>query len=120
MKNIKTAFKFSKIEQNEFRFCGIDIKVSEDGIMMGQNEYVNNIDEIDLEKGADNEKPLNKQEFKNYRKATGQIIWAASQTRPDLGYDSLEMSYRNKDANLQCRYRAIELCERVFPSVCRS
>ena len=69
--------------------------------MMGQNEYVNNIDEIDLEKGADNEKPLNKQEFKNYRKATGQIIWAASQTRPDLGYDSLEMSYRNKDAKIK-------------------
>ena len=101
MKNIKTAFKFSKIEQDEFRFCGIDIKVSENGIMMGQNEYVKNIDEIYIEKGAEDGKPLNLPEFKDFRKATGQIIWAASQTRPDLGYDSLEMSYRNKDAKIK-------------------
>ena len=68
---------------------------------MGQSEYVNNIEEIKLEKGEEDGRPLNKEEFKSYRKATGQIIWAASQTRPDLGYDSLEMSYRNKDAKIR-------------------
>ena len=34
---IKKSFKFSKIERNTFRFCGLDIKVTESGIVLSQN-----------------------------------------------------------------------------------
>ena len=49
----------------------------------------------------DNERPLARPEFREFRKLTGQVLWVASQTRPDLAYDSLDMSYHNKDAKIK-------------------
>ena len=40
MKKIKLTFKFGKIEKNMFRFCGLDIKVTDSGITLSQNEYI--------------------------------------------------------------------------------
>ena len=36
-----------------------------------------------------------------YRKATGKILWLNEQTRPDLSYDSLLLSYQNKSAKVK-------------------
>ena len=38
------------------------------------------------------EDPLNKHENRNLRRTTGQLNWFATQTRPDLSYDSLSLS----------------------------
>lgn len=101
IKNIKAKYNFSKIEKDLFRFCGMDIQVSTDGIILSQNDYTESIEEIPFDANEDNEKPLNKKEFKKYRGATGKLIWLNEQTRPDLSYDSLEMSYNNKSAKIK-------------------
>ena len=44
---------------------------------------------------------LNKTEFKAYRGLTGQISWAAQNTRPDLAFDARDLATRNKDATLE-------------------
>ena len=49
--------------------------------------YVEKIEAIKIENKINNDKPLNKEEFRELRQATGQISWLASQTRTDLGYD---------------------------------
>ena len=98
---IKDKFKFSKIEKDTFRFCGNDIKFTKDGIILSQDDYINSIEELQVKRFEDQERPLTKSEFKQYRGATGKLSWATSQTRPDLGYDSLEMSYSNRDAKIK-------------------
>ena len=47
---------------------------------------------------TDSKRPLTKEEFKLFRKATGKLSWLTETTRPDLAYNVLEMSYKNKNA----------------------
>ena len=106
VENIKKKFKFSKMFKNKFRFCGVDINITDDGILMDQNEYVNSINEIPIDKSEDPERPLTKQEFKLYRGATGKLIWLNEITRPDLSFDSLSLSFHNKDAKVKHVFEA--------------
>jgi hypothetical protein len=48
-----------------------------------------------------NQRGLNKKEFKSFRGATGKISWLADTSRPDLSYSALEMSYKNRDAKVE-------------------
>ena len=47
------------------------------------------------------EEKLNKTEFKAYRGLTGQLSWAAQNTRRDLSYVARDLATRNKDATLE-------------------
>ena len=38
VEDLKKKYQFSKIEKNSFRFTGIDINFTEDGIFMGQTD----------------------------------------------------------------------------------
>ena len=68
---------------------------------MRQDHYVNSIEEISIDKNEDPERPLNKTEFKAYRGVTGKLVWLNEATRPDLSFDSLCLSYHNKDAKIK-------------------
>ena len=99
---LKNMFKFSKIERGEngFRFTGVDIKTTSDGITMNQDVYASCIQELEIPKGK-NSDLLNKEQFKQFRGLTGKLIWLSEQTRPDLSFPSLEMSCKNRTATIQ-------------------
>ena len=99
--DLKNKFTFGKIEKNEFRFCGIDIKVTNDGIIISQNDYVDSLEEIPNSETHDLDRQLSKEEFKLYRGAIGKLIWLNEQTRPDISFDSLLLSYHNRDAQVK-------------------
>lgn len=44
---------------------------------------------------------LSNQKFKEYRALTGQLSWAAENTRPDISFDARELSTKNKDATYE-------------------
>ena len=44
--------------------------------------------------------PLDKEEVKLLRRQTGKINWAATQSRPDLAYDAVELSTKFKRGTL--------------------
>ena len=78
---LKTKFNFSKIERGEdgFRFTGVDIKTTSNGIIMNQDVYASCIQELEIPKG-DNNDLLNKEQFKQFRGLTGKLIWLSEQT----------------------------------------
>ena len=82
----------------KFKFTGLNIQQKDGAIFIDQDDYVKSIEPIANEKvGNQNEKlPLKK--FKEYRRLTGQLSWAAENTRPDISYDVRELSTRNKSA----------------------
>ena len=45
-------------------------------------------------KNQDLENPLDKNENRLLRKTVGQLSWAASQSRPDVGFGALDLSTR--------------------------
>ena len=83
----------SKIEEDCFRFTGIDIKKVDDDIEVSMKDYAESLEDIrDIGSVHDRKEPLTKLEMKEYRKITGKIGWLANNTRPDLSFTALKMS----------------------------
>ena len=101
MGKIFTKYECSKREHGQFRFTGVDIAKDENGIVMNQNHYVQSLEEIKIENKTDPKRSLTKEEFKLFRKATGKLSWLAETTRPDLAFNVLEMSYKNRNAKVE-------------------
>ena len=65
-------------------------------IFIDQDDFVNKMETFNYS-GKDNDKYVNKHENKSIRKSVGQLAWAATQTRPDIAFDALNLSmYLNK------------------------
>ena len=101
MDNIEKEFKISKRELSSFKYTGIDVIKTDDGIEINQDAFKNSLVTIEIEKDADNKRPLNKDEFKSFRGAAGKMTWLSECTRPDLSYDCLSMSCHNRDAKIE-------------------
>ena len=96
MDTIYKKYECSKREVDKFRFTGIDVEKTDEGILMSQNEYTKSIEEIEVKSSEDIKRDLNKEEFKQFRKATGKLSWLSETTRPDILFNVLEMSYKNR------------------------
>merc|ERR1712208_106562 len=88
----------SKIERDNFRYTGIDVKTVENGIEVETKDYIDSLEEVKEIRKADREDPLTKTELKVFRKMTEKLSWLANSTRPDLSYTALAMSKKNNSA----------------------
>ena len=87
-----SRFTFRKIEYGSFKFTGLNIKQTSEGIFVDQNEYIQSLEPIKLDKFADKTEKLSKQKFTEFRALIGQLSWASENTRPDLAFDSRQLS----------------------------
>merc|ERR1711867_97680 len=100
VEGLKKIFTISKIEENNFRFRGLDVKTTEEGIEISMEDYANSIKEIQDIRKASGTEPLTKAELKEYRKYTGKLSWLAQGTRPDLSYSVIDLSKKNNSATI--------------------
>ena len=100
-RKLKGRFTFGKIELQKFKYTGLNIEQNEEGIFIDQNEYIQSIKPIEIVKCKDKNEKLSAKKFKEYRALTGQLSWAAENTRPDIAYDVRELSTRNKAATYE-------------------
>ena len=71
---LQKLFKFSKIEDKEFTYCGCKISQREDGsILLDQNEYIKDLTQIDRVEGCD-ERQLTREEKKVARGKRGAFL----------------------------------------------
>merc|ERR1712089_42151 len=97
---IKKKFTVSKVEENNFRFTGLDVKTSDGTIEISMEDYADFINEIkEIRKANINEK-LTKAETTEYRKYTGKLSWLAQGTRPDFCYSALDLAKKNNRAEI--------------------
>ena len=111
--NLAKRFKFGKIETENFKFTGLNIRQTKDGIFVDQNEYIQSIVPIKLDKFVEKETKLSKEKFAQYRALTGQLNWAAENTRPDIAFDTRELATKNKDASYQDLYIANKVLKKA-------
>merc|ERR1712101_34810 len=100
VEGLKKIFTRYKIEENNFRFTGLDVKTTDEGIEISMEDYANSITEIQDIRKANRTEPLTKAELKEYRKYTGKLSWLAQGTRPDLSYSALNLSKKNNSATI--------------------
>ena len=90
-------FTFGKIEFGSFKFTGLNIRQTPEGILVDQNDYVQSLEPIKLDKVADKNEKLANKKFTEFRGLIGQLSWAAENTRPDIAFDTRELSTKNKE-----------------------
>ena len=73
---LKRRFTFGKTELAKFKFTGLNIEQTEEGIFVDQIEFIHSIQPISSKKMDVHESEvLNKSELKAYRALTGQFNW---------------------------------------------
>ena len=88
------------MEDNEFRFTGMDVKKEGDVIIVCMENYAKSLDKIEIRKEMPDE-PLTEVEMKIFRKYVGKLSWLASNTRLDLAIHVLKSARKQKDATLK-------------------
>ena len=63
---ITEKLEISKLEDNEFRFTGMDVKKEGDVIIVSMEDYAKSLGKIEIRKGLPDD-PLTKVEMKVYR-----------------------------------------------------
>ena len=90
IETIKKKFSIKQIEKNSFKYVGLQVSQTEHEIRLNQDSYIKSIEEIQRDNQGDrkNKEELNQEERKKLKALGGQMLWVASQTRPDLSYET--------------------------------
>ena len=101
MAEVGRQFLIGRTEEETFTYIGLSIQTVVEGITLDQTKYISSrLTPADLKTGV-NSRPLDKEEKKLLRRLTGQINWAATQSRPDLSYSVVELSTRFSQPTLE-------------------
>ena len=92
---IAKKYRVGKRTDTIFKYVGLNIKQNKNGsIDVNQNEYATELEEVPLSKNrkGDRKSPLNSSETKALKSVAGQLNWLATQTRPDISFQALELN----------------------------
>merc|ERR1711872_530190 len=103
----------SKVEEDNFRFTGLDVKTKNGKIEISMEDYTESIKEIKEIRKANRNEKLTTAELKEYRKYTGKISWLVQGTRPDLSYSSLNLAKKNNSATISDLRKVNRLVDKV-------
>ena len=98
-KMFEKTLTVSKVEDNRFRFCGVDVSLKDGKIMIEMEDYADSLTEVKI-RNVKKTELLDKIEMKQLRKITGKVNWLAENCRPDLCYSGLKLSTRSKNATI--------------------
>ena len=87
---LKKIFKISKEECGTFKYVGLQIKQSKEEIIVNQDFYIKDIEAIPLSASRvqQRESECTSEEKKYLKSLGGKMMWAATQTRPDLSFET--------------------------------
>ena len=85
MLKLRSKYTFGKVEQGSFIYTGLNIHQKQDNtIIVHQKDFVDKLTHKDF-----------------VRKAQGQLSWLATQTRPDLSFDSFHFLHSSEQGHTQ-------------------
>ena len=92
MKELRTKYKFGRVENGSFVYTGLNIHQGADmKITVDQKDFVEKLTANDY-KTEESEKFLEKDENRMIRQSQGQLSWLSTQTRPDISFDAFNLS----------------------------
>ena len=100
VKGISEKFTVSKVEENRFRFTGLDVKAEKEKIEVSIEDYAKSVEPIEEIRKVDRNEKITKLELKEYRKYTGKISWLSQGTRPDLSYSAVQLATKKNSATI--------------------
>jgi hypothetical protein len=116
---LNTELKVSKVEKNKFRFMGVDIEKTANGIEISMEDYAKSMEKIEEIRIAKPDDPLTRPDLAVCRKYTGKLSWLASNTSPDLAFTALLMSKRNSCATIKDLKKINAVIDRIRAKPCK-
>ena len=90
---LREKYNFGRVEQGNFVYTGLNIEQDENmDILVHQNNFVEKLATVEATNAGNPDRVLDKDDNRLLRKAQGQLSWLATQTRPDISFDSFQMS----------------------------
>ena len=74
---IKRVLDVSKVEDDKFRFTGIDVEKVGDKIEISMNDYAASLEDVEVRDDKSSE-ALTREEMKLFRKYVGKLNWLAA------------------------------------------
>ena len=119
IKRLQEKFLIGSSASITFTYVGLSIKAYKDGLTIDQDQYINSLKPIPINKSRiveknDHEKnKLNEDEKKLYRALVGQITWVATHTRPDVAFEACVLSSSYFEATVEDLLRLNRLVEKL-------
>ena len=100
---MKRKFKISKEECRSFKYVGLQVSQTQEGISVSQDTYIQEIQPIPLcrSRGEQKTYEIDDQEKKQLKCLGGQMMCVSTQTRPDLSYETCAMTNAGKQATIK-------------------
>ena len=113
MDKLRSRFTPGKIEQNRFRYIGFDIKMIDaaNGIVMNQNKYIQDIEPgtMNTQRMLQKQDTLSAPEQTILRQLVGKMNWVAYGSRPDVVFETIDLSTKLKCGTVSDLLRAIKV-----------
>ena len=94
-------FTVSKEELQTFKYLGLSISQTNDGIFMHQKEYIEENEVVEIDKPNHKDHKLLPHETQQLRRVAGQLNWVSTQTRPDIAYAANVVRSSIQDATVR-------------------
>ena len=103
IKSICETFVISSYQQGTFKYVGLNVSQHDDAVYVDQSDYTNKLREIEIsaERQKQKDSKLTPDEVSELRTASGQLLWAATQTRPDSSYDACIVANYGKEPTVR-------------------
>ena len=92
LEKLTKTFKISSESQDSFKYLGIQVKQDGNKIILNQEAYAKDLKPIVKEDNPDPTREVTKAERLALRQTTGQLMWLANQSRPDVAFDACYLS----------------------------
>ena len=92
LEKLTKTFKISSESQDSFKYLGIQVKQDGNKIILNQEAYAKDLKPIVKEVNPDPTREVTKAERLALRQTTGQLMWLANQSRPDVAFDACYLS----------------------------
>ena len=85
---MKEKFKISSEAHGSFKYIGLEVTQNEHGVFLHQDKYVKSVQSatISTERKKHKEDELSEEEKTVLSSISGKLLWASTQTRPDIAY----------------------------------
>ena len=115
VENLQQIFLMGKTEESKFKYVGMDIEQTEEGITLSQQEYADSLEPITIkpERSKQTEENLSEDEKSTLRKIAGRLGWLAKGTRPDLAFSQVEISTKFLNGKVKDLIKAVKAYKKV-------
>ena len=96
-----------------FKYLGLNTSQRQNEIQVQQHDYTNGIEKLTIPESVSKNDTLNEDKSHKLRALAGQLNWLSKKTRPDIAFDTCQISVNIHKATIKELYNANKKINKV-------